>query len=384
MNSGMRKREIIDQKSLLLQIEFMKTFNEIVSQQPKASNSLRLPQLTKLRAELLTCFQLFKDKRQSYSCQITSLNSLLRLYSEGYTKTREDNLGSDNDSDSDSFNETQDENDESKKKQLRGQIRKSVNKSEQSNIPNKPKGFDSNPLNVWKISEQFFQKLPSNSEIDHLFESKMIDVDIDSLPKHPKSRWISKLSNIADNSKNGAKTLVDPLPQPEKPNFERFWKENPPSFPIEEPAMDNINVFHYLLNSFVDADASEEERNEETSNQNDVLETVIELDSYPLISGVPIQNSYLSLDFQTRLHLELESAGCGSFNNEENDLSFLSEIKDTYHTIQNEYQPEMNRLHDMIMENISEYRNQEDARINSQEIYRLIKSESEKKRSRKK
>ncbi|OHT02913.1 hypothetical protein TRFO_06980 [Tritrichomonas foetus] len=125
------------------------------------------------------------------------------------------------------------------------------------------------------------------------------------------------------------------------------------------------------------------ELNDEIHDDDDDDDTYI-FDQHTLLPSIDC-GSYLCHGFETRLRLELESAGLGIFEDDLTDcIPFQIEINETRREIEEHYQPEIDFYHQMILDKLPEMRHSEETRANNQTIYRMMKKENANMHTRKK
>ena len=184
-----------------------------------------------------------------------------------------------------------------------------------------------NPLDVWYRSEPLFSPLPSPDEISSIFHS-IIEKSIKNAsmkaetPVDKTTHWsvllYDKIQKLSKDNKKMPKLLPPPGPPPSPSSISEYWESNQPSFPIETVQKQNSSVMHHLLSAVVEVDPLP---------ASDSKEKKPYLPIHVLAPRLK-HDRYLSLNFDTRLDLELKSIGlddCGDNEMNKND-TFSDEI----------------------------------------------------------
>ena len=358
-NKGGEKiqKKTIDYQKLSVSIKNMNAMIEILN---NSEENIPQSKLRELKAAISGAFEDFKDKKQIYFNQIQILNNFLKtIYDQ---KSNEDethnNISSiNNHPPSESYFKDEFEIKEKPKPNHKG-----VNKSEKTNALSLQNRMYKASLNIWTLSENFFSPLPSNNEIKRLFENKMPPIDHTSF--NSKYHWTQKFAELAKNSNKNA--LLPCTPTNNEINSQ-YWKNNKPTFPIENSEYKKYSVLHTLLNAMVVATPIHKtEVNQE--NCDDIL------NQHPILPKIEV-NTYLCHDFETRLQLELQSIGLSYLEDDSDTRPFQNEINEISQEIEEKYQPELDKYYNMLLKKLPEMRKKEESRINNQTIYDVYRTE---------
>ena len=236
----------------------------------------------------------------------------------------------------------------------------------------------SNSNNVWSRVEQFFLPVPSDQEIEKIFNCHRVPT-IKEI-KGDIVHWSTKIS--PPSCRANGKAIMPPGPPSSSNDTAKFWTKNKAFFQIEKIQKLNSSPLHCLLNAFVEVKPEEFEQAKklitETRQKNEYARI------HSLLPNID-HEGYLEYPFEVRLNLELESLELNQPRKSSmDDKPFQKEINDLRNNIANKYIPEFDKLHDEIVQNIPEYRKNQQLRNEKTELIdQKINEFSVRKRKRK-
>ena len=244
-----------------------------------------------------------------------------------------------------------------------------------------------NPLDIWWRAAPLFATLPSQEEVRSVFDT-IIEKSIKStsmrmeIPKEPIQHWSKQLmENMSrmtiKESKKMPKLLPPPGPPPAATDVAEYWKTHTPLFPIQDIQKKNAHTMHRLLSSLVETDPAQMPKKSLSEPRKQYL---------PMNALAPKleYDSYLRLDFDERLELELKDAGldesvCVKMND---DNSFNDEIV-MYKQQLLQLIPDVEKASRMLTEKIPLFRKQEDQHFIDQAMFEELYQTSQKKHKKK-
>jgi hypothetical protein len=156
------------------------------------------------------------------------------------------------------------------------------------------------PLDVWRRSEALFKDLPTDADIEDLCRP----ANLASPPTTGGSPvpWRTRIAEMMSAMPESIRKRLVPLPGPPPPPdaTAEFWRQNAPSFPLEDLMMRNTSPLHRLIEAFVEARPLERRCPERRCLPVHVLLPRCECDDY------------MGLPFEDRLEIELIGAGLGA------------------------------------------------------------------------
>lgn len=208
----------------------------------------------------------------------------------------------------------------------------------------------SNSNNVWIRTEPFFMPLPSNQDIDKIFNCRKVPIIKESIDD--ANHWSLRMA--PPSCRANGKAMMPPGPPSSSNDIAEFWKKNKAFFQIEKIQKLNCSPLHCLLNAFVELgpeDFEEAKRiNKEKKKENEYVRI------HSLLPHID-NDGYLEYSFETRLNLELESLELNQPQKSSiDDKPFQKEIVESRNDISNRIIPKLNEYHDHIMSHIDEYR----------------------------
>ena len=119
-------------------------------------------------------------------------------------------------------------------------------------------------------------------------------------PEHWSITLMDKVSKLSKDNKKMPKLLPPPGPPPSPYDISPYWLEHSPDFPIEKMQKQSVSVLHHLLSCIVETEPIKNPPEKEEKKRDLYL---------PLNVLAPRfkHDKYLSLDFEQRLNLELQS-----------------------------------------------------------------------------
>ena len=223
-------------------------------------------------------------------------------------------------------------------------------------------------FNIWQRVDQFFKPVPSDAEIDQLFGDRLAGITVPDIPDGV--HWSQRFSVIVKKAKG--KALLPPGPGVVDGDVSKYWENNPPAFQLEDMQLRNRSLLHCLLSALVEAkpeeltpEEREKRRREDSFVRSHILLPSVEFDPY------------LCHGFDTRLRLELESAGLDKYDGELDHMNneFEAEIKDLKEQVETELKPELERLHREVEDALPRIRENQAKQANHAAIYRAMVAE---------
>lgn len=232
-------------------------------------------------------------------------------------------------------------------------------------------------FNIWQRVEAFFRPVPTDAEIESIFSDRLANSTVPDLPNG--IHWSQRFATLVQKSQGRA--LPPPGPSMGSAEISSFWRNEPPPFQLEKMQLRNESVFHSLLSAFVEAEPEKTEENGE--NHEDSVEDSSE-GGHVLLPFVEF-DPYLSHGFETRLKLELESAGLDKCSEkvETPHNAFDIEIRELQDQVETELRPELDRLKQRLMKLMPAIRAKQAKMADEAAIYRAMIAElNPKKRKR--
>lgn len=200
-------------------------------------------------------------------------------------------------------------------------------------------------MNIWKNTEIFFNKdFPTKEQIEKVFADDR--GHLNRLPQNiPGEHWTKIITRFAERNGLPAPICV----QNDKVDMSNFWNTNKIHFQIEEPQKKTETTINLLLNALVESAPIERVKKENGPRSR--------AKKHMLAPRIPY-DSYLSLDFDQRLDLELKSIGLGAQSGADkascDDGPFSEEIE-KYNERLNEIVPKLEDYKKKVLPNIDEY-----------------------------
>ncbi|OHT05301.1 hypothetical protein TRFO_26998 [Tritrichomonas foetus] len=243
-----------------------------------------------------------------------------------------------------------------KASQARHHDKKNVAKSTRNDRMAKPPPGPVNKNSVWYRAEPFFQPLPLDDEINKMFASINTARRRKEAIHEPVEHWTIRMNKFVRS-----KMQALPKPPPTDDHGESdFWKKIQLPFQIESMQKRNFSSFHNLLNMFVELDGPLEKKERELKP----------LTYHALIPQVKSE-TYLALNFEQRLLLEIESLGLipneQDGNMKKSQSPFDSEIQAKINENDNEILPVLIELQNELVSNIDTYRKEQRIRMEKYE-----------------
>ena len=218
-------------------------------------------------------------------------------------------------------------------------------------------------MNLWHRVDAFFRPVPSDADIDALFSDRLAGPGVPDVP--PGIHWSQRFETIVRKSQGRA--MSPPGPSSAGSEINSYWRKEPPAFQLEKMQMRNESVLHCLLSAFVEAEPERDtaDRTNDVSEASQVLLPFVEFDPY------------LSHGFDTRLRLELESAGLNKYD-EQVEIphnAFDIEIRELKEQVRTELRPELDRIHDELTRMMPRIRAKQSQMADEAAIYRTMVSE---------
>lgn len=263
--------------------------------------------------------------------------------------------------------------------QTRHHDKKNVSKSTGVERPSRQSTEKVNKTTVWYKSEQFFQKLPSNEELNKVFSiidtyvENRKNASLENLSNEKVPHWSERMNQYVRSKKMS----TVPPPPPDANEISDYWKKNQISFQMEDMQKRSFSVFHHLINSFVELDAPLSRVSFQNSplsspNQTDEIATkesnTCEQREPNIIASFSLlpqfaSDSYMALSFDQRLSLEIESLDLNPPNG--SNFKRTSPIEEEINTKikeNDEIVSTLSKMRTSIMDNIDNYRMQQQKR----------------------
>lgn len=219
-----------------------------------------------------------------------------------------------------------------------------------------------NSNNVWSRVEQFFLPLPTDQEIEKIFNCKKAPPIKETSGEIV--HWSLKLA--PPSCRANGKAIMPPGPPSSSNDMAEFWTKNKAFFQIEKMQKLNSSPLHCLLNAFIEI--TPEEFQEAKSIEIKFQEKHEYARIHALLPQIS-RNGYLQYPFETRLDLELESLQLNKpCKASINDKPFQTEITELRNKITNKITPEINQFHEEIVQNVPEYRKNQQLRNEEMEL----------------
>lgn len=233
-----------------------------------------------------------------------------------------------------------------------------------------------NALDIWIRSSPLFQRLPTNQDMDEICQA--IDTDSTIFSNQSKQHWSDGLCEIVKNSQKESKKsknnqILMPPGKPPAPNdISEYWAKRTPPFQIEDIQKQNKSIMHCLLSAFVEAKPLPKSQESDDLSNSDFLPIHVLLPQLDF-------DDYMSYPFEERLELELKSAGLERPKEGMNTVNnaFAKEIEEYKKDIR-KLQPQIDELHDEIIQNLPKYRLDENRRMTEASEYSELLAECRK------
>ena len=219
-----------------------------------------------------------------------------------------------------------------------------------------------NMLDIWAKSLPFFGKVPSDADIDQLF----------AVPEPPQrdsvkktENWYQTLQKYVEITRRATSCTLEDLPNQKAKSDSTavYWRNENPTFQVEDCIKKNKTQLHTLLSALVKEDPIPQETKPKGKRKQRSL--IPELNS----------GGYMSLPFEERLEIELESCGMGDIDdgeNDSNDRPFVNDMN-VLKTHIDSMRPVVEDFHNEIKEKLPEIRKEDEERMNMMaEYHRLM------------
>lgn len=228
------------------------------------------------------------------------------------------------------------------------------------------------PLDIWLRSEPIFRALPSADEINLVCQP----IDQDQLTATPPNRtpWFDTLRKAYDNTislikdkRSSANSLKAPPGEPPPNNaISDYWAKRQPPFQVERMQKTNKGAIHYLLSSFVETRPLPPDHEFHSIPQDDIIPIHVLLPQLEC-------DDYLSHSFEDRLEYELQLAGLGDIEEDEqvDDNMFQDDIE-SYKNDMKQYQKQIDKIKNEILAKLPEYKRDEERRLMETQEYGAI------------
>lgn len=220
----------------------------------------------------------------------------------------------------------------SKHQLTRENSRKGVGNRQHANSQKVPQA-NSNDIWVKADNNRLFEHIPTGSEerLNILFKDLL---SRKTMPVKREAHWSQHLiepyqNTIRENSKISIKALPTPMKLDE---IAPYWEKNSVKFQIEKSQRCQRTKIHCLLSSLVRCDLPESSEENQDNRQR----------YHPLVPYIP-QDKYLSLEFDQRLELELQSLGLDPSDE-------AGEFEDNISSAIHQYESELAKTKNLLQE----------------------------------
>lgn len=256
-----------------------------------------------------------------------------------------------------------------------------------------------NPLDIWVRSASLFRPLPTEDDIDKIFDFFTINTNNsllnDRLIRNKNKNdsrpylWSEHLNEIVQasqketkKSSSGRQLMHLPQPPPAPDDISEYWTNRTPTFPISDLQKENRSVVHCLLSAFVEAYPEDPSQNGDiiasnSENNSDDDEDFNDVNDSFLGMHAPVPqieyDEYLCLPFEERLEIELKFAGLEkpAHSMENGSNVFAQDIEQLKKEMVNQ-QPQIEYFKNEIKEKLPMYKFDEERRISGQQTFQEL------------